>query len=62
MLKEESYIYEIGKIRFIVEPAYKDKGETIKDILLKLMLTDLGLDSPTKTEPVPHFGGPVRCF
>ena len=44
MLKEESYIYEIGKMRFIVEPVYKDKGETIKDILLKLMLADLGLE------------------
>ena len=62
MQKEESCIYEIGKMKFVVEPVYKDKGETIWDILLKLMLDDLGLDSPTKTEPVPHFGGPVRCF
>jgi len=44
MEKSESYIYEIGKMRFIVEPVYKGKGETIKDILLKLMLTDLGLE------------------
>ena len=44
MLKEESYIYEIGKMKFVVEPVYKDKGETIWDILLKLMLTDLGLE------------------
>ena len=44
MLKEESYIYEIGKIRFIVEPVYKYKGETIQDILLNLMLADLGLE------------------
>lgn len=44
MQKEESYIYEIGKIRFIVTPVYKDKGETIKDTLLKLMLADLGLE------------------
>lgn len=62
MEKSESYIYEIGKMKFVVEPVYKDKGETIWDILLKLMLAELGLDSPTKTEPVPHFGGPVRCF
>ncbi len=62
MQKEESYIYETGKMRFIVTPVYKVNGETIQDILLKLMLADLGLDSPTKTEPVPHFGGPVRCF
>ena len=43
MEKSESYIYEIGKMKFIVEPVYKDKDETIQDILLKLMLTDLGL-------------------
>ena len=44
MEKSESYIYEIGKMRFIVEPVYKDNGETIQDILLKLMLTDLELE------------------
>ena len=44
MEKSESYIYEIGKKRFIVEPVYTDNGETIKDILLKLMLADLGLE------------------
>jgi len=62
MQKDKRYIYEIGKMRFIVTPIYRDKGETIQDILLKLMLADLGLDSPTKTEPVPHFGDPARCF
>ena len=44
MEKSKSYIYEIGKMRFIVEPVYKEKGETIQDILLKLMLADLGLE------------------
>ena len=44
MEKSESYIYEIGKRRFIVEPVYKDMGETIQDILLKLMLAELELD------------------
>ena len=44
MQKEESYIYDIGKMIFIVKPVYKDKGETIQNILLKLMLADLGLD------------------
>ena len=44
MEKGESFIYEIGKMRFIVEPVYKDKGETIQEILLELMLADLGLD------------------
>ena len=44
MEKSESYIYETGKMRFIVTPVYKDKGETIRDILLQLMLADLGLE------------------
>ena len=44
MEKGESYIYEIGKMRFIVEPVYKEKGETIQNILLKLMLAGLGLE------------------
>lgn len=44
MEKSESYIYEIGKVKFIVTPVYKDKGETIRDILLQLMLADLGLE------------------
>lgn len=40
----EQYTYQVGKINFIVTPVYKDKrsGETMKDILLKLMLEDLG--------------------
>ena len=39
----EQYTYQVGKINFIVTPTYKDKesGETMKDILLKLMLADL---------------------
>ena len=39
----EQSTYQVGKINFIVTPAYKDKesGETMKDILLKLMLADL---------------------
>ena len=30
-----------AKIQFIVTPVYKDKGESMRDILLKLMLADL---------------------
>ena len=39
----EQYTYQVGKINFIVTPVYKDKraGETMTDILLKLMLADL---------------------
>lgn len=37
----EEYVYQIGKIRFIVTPVYKETGELMRDILLKLMLADL---------------------
>ncbi len=37
----EEYVYYIGKIRFIVTPVYKETGELMRDILLKLMLADL---------------------
>lgn len=37
----EEYTYQVGKIQFIVTPVYKDKGESMRDILLKLMLADL---------------------
>ena len=38
---DEEYVYHIGKIRFIVTPVYKETGELMRDILLKLMLADL---------------------
>lgn len=36
-------LYRIGKITFNVTPVYKDKkpGETIRDILIKLMRADI---------------------
>ena len=40
-LSREEYTYQVGKIHFIVTPVYKDKGESMRDILLKLMLADL---------------------
>ena len=33
----EEYVYHIGKIRFIVTPVYKETGELMRDILLKLI-------------------------
>ena len=38
---KEEYTYQVGKIQFIVTPVYKDKGESMRDILLKLMLANL---------------------
>ena len=39
----EQYTYQVGKITFIVKPVYKEKerGETIKDILINLMKAEL---------------------
>lgn len=39
--KSEEYIYQVDKIKFIVTPVYKENGESMRDILLKLMLADL---------------------
>lgn len=39
-LKTERYIYQVDKISFVVTPVYKDRGETITAILLKLMEAD----------------------
>ncbi len=41
VLPHRPAIYQVGKIQFIVTPVYKDKGESMRDILLKLMLADL---------------------
>ena len=38
---KEEYTYQAGKIQFIVTPVYKDKGESMRDIMLKLMLAVL---------------------
>ena len=32
--------YQAGKNTFIITPVYKDEGESMRDILLKLMLAD----------------------
>ena len=38
---KEEYTYQAGKNTFIITPVYKDEGESMRDILLKLMLADL---------------------
>lgn len=37
----EEFTYQVDKIKFIVTPVYKENGETMRDILLKLMLSEL---------------------
>ena len=37
----EEYTYQVDKIKFIVTPVYKEEGETMGDILLKLMQAEL---------------------
>lgn len=39
--QKEEHIYQVDKITFIVTPVYKENGETMRDILLKLMLSEL---------------------
>ena len=39
--KKEEYVYQVDKIKFIVTPVYKENGESMHDIHLKLMLADL---------------------
>ena len=39
--------YEIGGRVFIVEPRYRKDGESMADILLKLMLADLDEEMQT---------------
>ncbi len=38
---KEEYTYQIENRVFIVTPVYKEKGEPLRDILLKLMLADI---------------------
>lgn len=38
---KEEYTYQVDKITFVVTPVYKEDGETMRDILLKLMLAEL---------------------
>ena len=39
--KQGNYTYQVDKITFIVTPVYNESGETMQDILLKLMQADL---------------------
>jgi len=48
-MANEEYVYYMGKITFIVTPVYKENGETMGEILLKLMLTDI--DAPKFDAP-----------
>lgn len=38
---KEEYTYQVDKLTFIVTPVYKETGESMRNILLKLMLSDL---------------------
>ena len=37
----EEYTYQVDKITFIVTPIYREDGESMRDILLKLMLSEM---------------------
>ena len=38
---KEEYTYQVGKITFIVSAVYKENGESMEDILLKLMMAEV---------------------
>lgn len=40
-ISTEEHTYQIGEMRFVVTPVYKENGETMSDILLKLILAEL---------------------
>lgn len=40
-ISTEEHTYQIGEMQFIVTPVYKKTGETMSDILLKLILAEL---------------------
>jgi len=42
--KTQQYLYQFDKITFIVTPVYKEQGESLLSILLKLMKTDIERD------------------
>lgn len=37
----DEHTYQVDKIKFVVTAVYKKDGESMKDILLKLMLSEL---------------------
>ena len=39
--KTQRYSYKIDKITFVVTPVYKEQGESLLSILLKLMKADI---------------------
>lgn len=48
-MANEEYAYHMEKITFVVTPVYKENGETMGEILLKLMLADI--DAPKFDAP-----------
>ena len=38
---QEAYTYQINKICYIITPVYNSSGQTLNDILKKLILTEV---------------------
>lgn len=38
---KDEHTYQVDKIKFVVTAVYKENGESMKDILLKLMISEL---------------------
>ena len=45
-IEQVSYAYQIGKVKFVVTPVYKQSGESVRDILEKLILSEIEIQKP----------------
>ena len=45
-IEQENYTYQVSKVKFVVTPVYKPSGESVRDILEKLILTELESPKP----------------
>ena len=45
-IEQESYTYQVSKVKFVVTPIYKPSGESVRDILEKLILTEIEIQKP----------------
>ena len=45
-IEQENYAYQVSKVKFVVTPVYKPSGESVRDILKKLILTEIEIQKP----------------
>ena len=45
-IEQENYAYQVSKVKFVVTPVYKPSGESVRDILKKLILSEIEIQKP----------------